>query len=746
MTSKTGEQPAFLKGGGELGRLIAGFDWASTSLGALNDWPAHVKTSVGLVVHSPVPMVMLWGEDGIMIYNDAYAGFARKRHPQSLGAKVREAWPEVAEFNDHVIRTVLAGETLSYHDQQLTLERNGAAEQVSMNLDYSPVVDEDGNAVAVVVIVVDTTEKVRNERLAEHERERLRQMFEQAPSFIAMLRGPDHIFDLANAAYRQLIGHRDVVGKPIREALPDVGGQGYFELLDRVYNTGEPFLGNALTVALQREPGSSPENRSLDFIYQPIRDADGNVTGIFVEGIDITDRVLAERALRESEEQFRTFAEAMPNHVWASPPDGLLDWFNSRVYEYSGANVGELDGQAWAKIVHPDDLPAAAERWAASLATGESYESEFRLRRSDGVYRWHIARAALIRDEDGQPLRWIGTNTDIEDQKRIRQQFIDSERRLRLSQAAAGIASMEVDVASGTVYASDLFWDLFGLPVAESAHTSDLEALVLEADATVRSSEETRKAGTAAPNVEYRIRRADDGRIRWISRHMEFVHDEQGRPIKMFGALRDITDRKDADARQQMLTYELEHRIKNILATVAAIASQTLRGNDMDAARGALNERLRALANAHDILTKTQWTSASLSTVVESSVSPFPADQISIDGPAVTLGPKRALSLALAINELGTNSLKYGALSVPSGSIDVRWSRELGEDGSPWLLLSWTESGGPKVEPPTRRGFGRFLVERVLAADFKGNVRIDYDQGGVVCTLSAPWPILKSSD
>jgi PAS domain S-box-containing protein len=152
-------------------------------------------------------------------------------------------------------------------------------------------------------------------------------------------------------------------------------------------------------------------------VYQPIRDAEGKVSGVFVEGIDVTVAHDSLAALRESEVQFRTLAEAMLNHVWTSAPDGNLDWFNGRVYEFSGAAVGELDGAGWAAIVHPDDIGDAQALWAAALATGAPYEAEFRLRRADGVYRWHIARAVAQRGEAGTILRWIGTNTDIEDQK-----------------------------------------------------------------------------------------------------------------------------------------------------------------------------------------------------------------------------------------------------------------------------------------------------------------------------------------
>ncbi|MDZ5648632.1 hybrid sensor histidine kinase/response regulator [Nitrospirillum sp. BR 11828] len=156
--------PAFLSGGGELASLIAAYDWAGTPLGPLELWPQSLRTTVGLILQSPVPIVTLWGPDGIMIYNDAYSVFAGGRHPQLLGSKVREGWHEVADFNDNVMKVGLAGGTLAYQDQELTLHRSGRPEQVWMNLDYSPILDEAGKPAGVIAIVVETTAKVRAER------------------------------------------------------------------------------------------------------------------------------------------------------------------------------------------------------------------------------------------------------------------------------------------------------------------------------------------------------------------------------------------------------------------------------------------------------------------------------------------------------------------------------------------------------------------------------------------------------
>jgi PAS domain S-box-containing protein len=154
------DEHAFLSGGGRLGAIIAAFDWGATPLGVMAAWPQSLKTTVALILRSPVPIVTLWGEDGVMIYNDAYSGFAGGRHPRLLGSKVRQGWPEVASFNDKVMKVGLAGGTLAYQDQELTLFRNGVPERVWMNLDYSPIIDESGQPSGVIAIVVETTAKV----------------------------------------------------------------------------------------------------------------------------------------------------------------------------------------------------------------------------------------------------------------------------------------------------------------------------------------------------------------------------------------------------------------------------------------------------------------------------------------------------------------------------------------------------------------------------------------------------------
>ncbi|MCE9658200.1 MAG: PAS domain-containing protein [Burkholderiales bacterium] len=284
----------FLLGGGRLGELIAAFDWSGTALGPIASWPPHVTATTALMLRSVVPMVTLWGEPGVMIYNDAYSAFAGARHPRLLGSNVREGWEEVAAFNDNVMRVGLAGGTLSYRDQELTLYRNGRGEQVWMNLDYSPLLDGAGVPAGVMAVVVETTAKVLAERRLIDERERLAQLFEQAPSFMAMLTGPEHRYELVNPGYLRLIGQRELVGRTVAEVLPEAEAQGYVALLDEVYASGKAYSARGARLDMQATPDRPAAQRHVDFVFQPIRDAAGRVSGVFVEGVDVTARVAAD--------------------------------------------------------------------------------------------------------------------------------------------------------------------------------------------------------------------------------------------------------------------------------------------------------------------------------------------------------------------------------------------------------------------------------------------------------------------
>jgi PAS domain S-box-containing protein len=289
----------------------------------------------------------------------------------------------------------------------------------------------------------------------EVERTNLQRLFHQAPGFMAFLRGPEYVFEMANDAYRQLVGHRDLIGRTVREALPELNDQVFLELLSRVYSSGEAFVGRGMRALLHSEPGAPPAEVFLNFVFQPITDARGDTTGILVLGYDITQQRLqeAERdallqraeqariAAEAAEQQQRFLAESIPQQVWTARPNGELDFVNKRVSDYFGVPEDQVLGSAWQAAVHPDDVEACRERWAHSLRTGDEYEFQFRLRRADGVYRWHLARALALRGADGRIGKWFGTNTDMDELTRARDEL---RRRAEFDQQLIGIVSHDL--------------------------------------------------------------------------------------------------------------------------------------------------------------------------------------------------------------------------------------------------------------------------------------------------------------
>jgi PAS domain S-box-containing protein len=308
----------FLSGGGEMGAMMREHDWSASPLGHPHTWPQALRTVVALVLNSKFPMFVAWGKELGFVYNDSYREILGDKHPRALGQPFHDIWAEIWDDIGPLIERALNGEATYVDRLLLVMNRHGYDEPTWFTFSYSPVRDEHGVIQGMHCACVEVTDQVLAERYREEENERLTGLFEQAPGIMAVVRGPEHVFELTNQSYLQLIGYRQVVGKTVREALPELVGQGFFELLERVYSTGEPFVGHALPVRLQLEPGGALVERFVDFVYQPIRDASGAVSGIFVEGSDVTARKQIEDELRAANRQKDQFL-AMLAHELRNP-------------------------------------------------------------------------------------------------------------------------------------------------------------------------------------------------------------------------------------------------------------------------------------------------------------------------------------------------------------------------------------------------------------------------------------------
>lgn len=260
-------------------------------------------------------------------------------------------------------------------------------------------------------------------------------------------------------------------------------------------------------------------------------------------------------------------------------------------------------------------------------------------------------------------------------------------------------------------------------------HPDDLETM------WARVAKALDPTGDGRYDVEYRVKQAD-GSWRWLSAWglVEFEGEYPNKePVAIVGASRDLTQQKKAEELQRLLLNELNHRVKNTMATIQAVTAQTLKtAEDLPSARTALDRRIRSMAQAHDLLSKRAWAAANLSDIVTRSLDAFPSTQVAVSGDPIDVSPGHALSLSLALHELATNAAKYGALSRPEGRVNIRWGLS---DGL--LQLDWKERGGPPVSPPTRKGFGSRLLENLIRGDLAGNSRVNYNSAGFECTITA---------
>ena len=438
-----------------------------------------------------------------------------------------------------------------------------------------------------------------------------------SPLPMIILWGPD-LVQVYNDGYRDIMAakHPAGLGQPTRECWPEV-----WHFAGPIYRAvqqggSRSFAGQKLTL---RRRGVD-EDVWFDLNYSPLRDESGTVAGVLVTVVETTDRVAAERALRESEARLRLAHEvaAIGTFEWDVATD--QNRWSPEIERLYGLPQGSFGGRLddWRRLVHPDDLPEAERLLARALETGV-LEGEWRAVRPDGTIVWLLARGVVEKDAGGRPVRMVGANFDI------------------------------------------------------------------------------------------------SGRVR-------------------------------SEEHRKLLLAELDHRVKNVLAVVQAMARQSLRGVD-EAQVDRFVGRLAALARSHNALAENGWQGAGLYRLVADAVAAYRSEngmRVTLGGPDVHLTPRAAQSLGLALHELMTNAAKYGALTAVDGAVDVGWSLQ-GDGAAARLVVVWRESGGPPVEaPPSRSGFGTRLIELTVAVELDGRLDLDYRRSGLVATPDLPLATLAA--
>ncbi|MFO1015067.1 MAG: HWE histidine kinase domain-containing protein [Caulobacteraceae bacterium] len=275
--------------------LLESTDWSKTPLGPRANWPASLASIVSVVMNHPLPMVVRWGRDLVQIYNSAYSELIGDRHPKAFAETMAQTWPDAAQQYTGFYDAVFRGEAVSIERQFAPPMWRGRTEASWFDIYYSPILDDTGAVGGALVTTVEATREVEQKQAAdalEAETGRLRSLMERAPGFMGVVRGPNHVFEFMNEAMARLLGQdRRILGRPLVDALPEVERQGFIDLLDRVYSSGEPYIGESVGVYLQRRAGGPPDLFFVDVVYEPTYGADGEINGVFMVGHDITEHI-----------------------------------------------------------------------------------------------------------------------------------------------------------------------------------------------------------------------------------------------------------------------------------------------------------------------------------------------------------------------------------------------------------------------------------------------------------------------
>ncbi|WP_310103850.1 type II toxin-antitoxin system ParD family antitoxin [Sphingomonas sp. BE138] len=398
-------------GGGETGAMIREADWSRHALGPVDRWSPALRVTVANVVNSPVPKVLMWGRDGVMLYNDAYREIAGTRHPAAMGRTAATIFPEIRDWNQAVIDRGMNGEVVSYRDQPMTLVRDGQPVQLYFDLFYTPVFEGDGSVGGVLCTVIDNTARLTLEQRVAASEAELRTVTDALPLLVSFI-DRDLVYRYANQYYTDWfgIGVDQVVGHHTRDVIGAENFERRRPFMERAL-AGETIVGDEL---IRHGDGSW---RRADIRYLPRRNAVGIVVGFQVIVLDIEDRALREEALNDSNARFRAAVEAMHGVLWTNDAEGRMVGEQLGWAMLTGQTPEQYQGFGWADAVHPDDAQPTVAAWQKAVASKSTFVFEHRVRRHCGTWRTFAIRAVPRIDARGEIAEWVGVHTDITHQR-----------------------------------------------------------------------------------------------------------------------------------------------------------------------------------------------------------------------------------------------------------------------------------------------------------------------------------------
>lgn len=477
----------------------------------------------------------------------------------------------------------------------------------------------------------------------------------------------------------------------------------------------------------------------LDISFGPMRSADDTITGIIGFAVDVTERTQVAHELRQSEERLRLTLEASGQATWELDLETMTAKHDPRYAQIIGIDGDSpmtRNSATMAADVHPADLETTRSAFSDYLAgASPRYETEFRMRTEANGWKWIRAIGTIVeRDGDGRPLRMLGTHTDIDARKRAEDALRTSEERFRLSFETTAIGAVMVGMDGRFIKTNRAFDRIIGFSSAE-LRSKTFQEITHPDD--VQMGEDAFRDLVAGRRQSVHLEKryvTADGRTIWASVSSVMVRGPLDDPLYAVAHVSDITDAREARQREQLLIQELNHRVKNAMATVTGLASATaMSATSVAEFVSRFSRRIEAMAELHETLARQQWTDLGLEQLVHTTIAAG-GDAVTIAGSAVTLSARVAMPIGQALFELMTNAVRHGSLSVPEGRVDIRWAQT--DAGS--VRLVWTESMGPEIQGLPQPGVGHELMTGLMEQEIGGKLAIDFDPAGVCAALEFP--------
>jgi len=575
------------------------------------------------------------------------------------------------------------------------------------------------------------------EQEAARKSQELEDFFENSAIGLHIVSG-EGIIQRANKAELELLGYSadEYVGRHIAEFHADAPVIG--DILHRL-SCGEKL--DRYQARLRAKDGSIKHV----LITSNSRVEDGKFLNTRCFTTDMTELHRAENARRESEERLAATYEAATVGIAEADREGRLVRVNDAICKMLGRSREQLLKMSFLDYTHERDR-AEDQALYQRQVRGEldSYVIRKQAVKPDGSVVFLDVYSSSVRDEDGGFNYGVRVIQDVTEAKRMEDRIRESERHMRDLLEAMPAAVYTTDAAGRITFFNRAAVEMSGR-VPQDGDSWCVTWRLYEPDGTPLPHDKcpmavALKEGRAVRGKEAIAERPDGTRVSFIP-YPTPLHDADGRLLGAINMLVDITERKQFEEQQKVLIDELNHRVKNTLATVQSLAAQTARhAESLDDFGGRFESRLVALARAHDLLTKRHWSGALLKTLAREVLGPVTGgadDRMKIDGPDVNLNPRIALSLTMALNELVTNAVKYGALASQGGRLSLVWQLRH-EAGRVLLGLEWREQGGATVKAPARRGFGTMLMQRCIERDLRGEFDLAFDPAGVRCHMAIP--------